>query len=97
MGAEIANSGKSIHLYAIDHWLGSDEDGHRADEDLSRGGLYQVFLENIRPVANWVTPIRSDSAAAAALFPDESVDFLYIDAEHTYAGVCRDIKAWCLS
>lgn len=38
--------------------------------------------------------IRSDTAAAAEQFEDGSVDFLYIDASHTYDAVLADLVAW---
>ena len=36
----------------------------------------------------------SDSADAAAMFQDDSVDFCFIDADHTPNGVRRDMTAW---
>ncbi|MCI0364504.1 MAG: class I SAM-dependent methyltransferase [Phycisphaerales bacterium] len=38
--------------------------------------------------------VRSDSVTAAAAVPDESLDFVFIDAEHTYDAVLQDIAAW---
>lgn len=95
MGVEIANSAKPIAFYAVDHWQGSaGEAEHDADPDVRAGRLYEVFLANIAPVAGHVQPIRSDSAQAARRFVDGSVDFLYIDASHSYEGVLRDLRAW---
>lgn len=37
---------------------------------------------------------RMDSASAATLVPDGSLDFVFIDADHTYEGCLRDIDAW---
>ncbi len=37
--------------------------------------------------------LRGDSAAAIAGLPDESVDVFYVDADHTYEGVRRDLDA----
>jgi len=31
---------------------------------------------------------------AAALYPNASLDYVYIDADHSYEAVCRDIDAW---
>lgn len=36
-----------------------------------------------------------DSVAAANDFSDGSLDFVYIDANHSYQFVKRDIDAWC--
>lgn len=35
-----------------------------------------------------------DSAEASREFPDESLDFVYIDAQHEYEAVLRDLRAW---
>lgn len=95
MGVEIANSGKPIEFHTIDHWQGSiGELDHDWDPDRREGRLFEVFLKNIEPVAAHVNIIRSDTAAAASRFADHSVDFLYVDASHTYTGVLRDLAAW---
>lgn len=38
--------------------------------------------------------IHEDTAIASARFEPESLDFVFIDADHTIAGVERDIRAW---
>jgi len=95
MGVEIANSGKAITLYCVDHWKGSDEPEHKADPDRKR--LFTVFKDNIAPLIKahvQIKPVRSDSAQASHLFEDESVDFVWIDAGHDYDSVLEDIEAW---
>jgi len=94
MGVEIANSGKPIEFFAVDTWGGSPGETGYEDADLAGGRLFDVFQANIAPVANRVKPIRADTVEAAARFADGSVDFLYIDASHTYRGVMRDLAAW---
>lgn len=40
------------------------------------------------------TIIREDSVAAALAVEDGSLDFVFIDGDHTADGVARDIRAW---
>lgn len=94
MGVEIANSGKAIEFYAVDHWKGSDEPAHHADPDVQAGRLYEVFLRNIRPVADHIRPLRCSSVEAARTFDDASLDLVFLDAGHSYEDVSADIAAW---
>ena len=41
-----------------------------------------------------VTIIQADSVEAAARFEDGSLDWVYLDADHSYEAVCRDLAAW---
>lgn len=45
-------------------------------------------------IGDSVELVRSDSAAAAEMFGDASVDAIFIDADHSAAAVQRDIEAW---
>jgi 16S rRNA C967 or C1407 C5-methylase (RsmB/RsmF family) len=58
---------------------------------------YKKFIANLKNngVTNkHVTPIIADSSEASRLFDLESVDFVFVDANHSYEGVRRDILAW---
>ena len=41
-----------------------------------------------------VTVHKMDSAEAAKLFEDESIDFFHTDGDHSLAGIRGDIAAW---
>lgn len=94
MAVEIANSRKPIRFYTVDTFQGSDEPAHHADPVIQQGRLEEVARKNLAPVAKYVTVVKRDSAEFASEFGDESVDFVFIDAGHTYELVTADIDAW---
>ncbi len=94
MAVEIINAKKKglIDFYCVDHWLGSEE--HQELDVVKKSDLYFAFLRNIEPVRSVVHPIRAYSTEAAASFPDESIDFVLIDASHDFENVLQDLQAW---
>jgi hypothetical protein len=56
--------------------------------------LYNEFISNISPISNIVNPIRTTSLEASKLYPDESLDVVFLDASHRYEDVKDDIIAW---
>jgi predicted O-methyltransferase YrrM len=53
--------------------------------------------KNLQPLFDdgfHVNLIEAESVAASGMYPDASLDFVFIDANHTYEAVKRDIDAW---
>jgi predicted O-methyltransferase YrrM len=48
----------------------------------------------MRAFAKRVRVLHMDTLAAAAHVPDGSLDFVFIDADHSYEAVAADIDAW---
>jgi hypothetical protein len=92
MGVEIINSKKTITMSCVDLW--SNTLRVYPKQTLYGDALYQLFLANISPVAEVIRVLRADTARAADVFPDKSVQFVFIDADHSYKGCHRDISAW---
>lgn len=69
-------------IYCIDIWC-----------DNTR---YQQFLSNIthQGVANKVFPIKLFSEEASSYFANKSIDFIYVDADHSESSVYKDISIW---
>lgn len=55
--------------------------------------LYNQVKERFKNNSN-VELIRVTSEEASKLFPDETFDFVYIDADHNYQSVWNDINYW---
>lgn len=92
MAVEIVNSGKTIKFDAIDTFKGSEE--HHNFDSIINDTLQQEFLSNIAPVKHIVTPVIGDSSLLASNYKDGSIDFLFIDGDHSFEGVVKDIQAW---
>lgn len=74
----------NIELYCIDCWLGDRQHRHNRYLRMARKQLepYNATL------------IRKTSMEALDDFADESLDFVYIDANHSFDYCCPDIIFW---
>lgn len=50
--------------------------------------------ERLAVFADRAVLLRMPSTTAAPLFEDGSQDFVFIDGDHSYEGVCADLTAW---
>jgi len=80
---------KPIRFYAIDDFK---SDGPTPLD----GDYYDQFWNNMQScgVSAYITPIVGDSSKMAQRFSDHSCSFVFIDGDHTYEGVKRDIQAF---
>lgn len=56
--------------------------------------VYTECIDNIQGHENRCFMFRIDSQNASSFFTDESFDFVYIDANHSYESVKKDIELW---
>ena len=85
LGSHIGSSGSLFayyckRVYCIDIWKFTEFEI-----------IFDIIVAN---VFKNITKIRMDSVEASSLFPDYSLDLVYIDAAHDYRGVCNDINSW---
>jgi hypothetical protein len=91
LGVAIVNSEKNIELFCVDSWLGDEglrNAGYPSD------GQFEQFTNNMQPLAGKYKVITGDSSESANEFADGSLDFVYIDAEHTFEAVEKDVSSW---
>lgn len=83
-------------LIGVDRWSASGDksknDGPLTQKALD--GFYQNLCSLRRDFWPFLRLIRNDSVAAAAEVADGSLDFVFIDADHTYEAVRADLRAW---
>lgn len=82
-------------LFMVDAWrhLEGYIDMNGQDDKYHHDCLVTA-CKNTKQWENRAHIVRMDSVASANMFPDEYFDFVYIDADHSYEGVVRDMKAW---
>jgi predicted O-methyltransferase YrrM len=55
---------------------------------------FELVKKNFSKYGKRVEFLRMTSTEAAKTFEDESIDYVYIDANHDYKHVLEDIRAW---
>jgi len=98
MAEQIKRSGKSISLDAVDKWEGIAElvNDIRWGWNYLDASFYDMFLENLKlcNVDEYVFPIRANSLVAHTLYPDESIDFLFLDTDHQFHTLTKELEYW---
>jgi len=81
---------KDIHLTLVDFYDVYDkrQDPVEAEE------MYKQMCKRVQPFKDRVNIIRKESHHAAKLFDNESLDYVYIDANHSKDAVRLDIVSW---
>lgn len=98
--AEGLNSRDMLHagmekLYCVDNWehlQGQSGDGSFPDE-WHRTNYHQA-MNRLKPYEGSVVVLKGMSHEMASFVPDDSLSLLYLDGDHSFAGVIKDLDAW---
>ena len=77
-------------LYGVDIWAYSELNIHHCDQEQNKRDV----MEQAKMFPGRGIVMNMDSVAASRLIPDESLDFVFIDGDHSYEAVKTDIYQW---
>lgn len=84
-----------LKMYAVDGWCAYDEYNEVGRNVQKRQDfLYGHACRVLAPYADSATIIRKPSMEAVRDFADDSLDFVYIDANHTLKFFIEDVYEW---
>jgi len=86
--------GKKAEIYTVDTWRGSHEELNTTHHLATTRDIFVDFMKNMRIHIGRFTPLRLLSTDAAEIFDDNSIDFIFIDGDHSYDAVRSDLIAW---
>jgi hypothetical protein len=83
--------------YMVDCWEGGEDTAtnvYNLDKKTLNG-----LRNTVRKLRTWIKrgvarPVIGKTPEVAALFDDNELDFVYIDASHDYDAVASDLRAW---
>ena len=87
----------NITLFSVDVWA-KQEDGHYIDvnnrDNINFEEMYLNVLQRSKSFDNRSVIVRKLSNEAVQMFANESLDFVYLDANHSYQQVKEDLLLW---
>ena len=80
-------------IYCVDPYLPyMDWVGPATQEDVDEH--FRITLENFKPHTDRIKMYKALSADIVNDFPDEFFDYIFIDGDHSYEGVKRDLEMY---
>lgn len=80
----------NLQMACVDVW----EDHPSLDEKHNHQSNYKTFIDSVDKYFGRVFILKMLTEQACQFFNDNSFDFVFIDATHTYNSVSSDIRLW---
>ena len=89
-----SKNGNRVKVYSIDPHTGNPE--HKVRNNNNDIWTYDIYCENLKKydLQNIVQPILDYSYNAVSQFEDNSLNFIFIDGEHSYEACKQDLLDW---
>lgn len=90
----VGNHSDSCNIFIVDTWRGSSDELQSTHKIAQERDIFIDFMKNMKIHHGKFSPIRALSTDASKIFDNNSLDFIFIDGDHSYAGVKSDIEMW---
>lgn len=87
-------SNPALRLICADLWATYYSQQRKLKDDAMQDWAWDEAHKRLEPYGERVTWMRMPSDQAAGHIPDGSLDFVYIDADHTFDWVMLDLIYW---
>jgi hypothetical protein len=97
LAQQIRESKKNIKFTTVDTWKGTDdEDIHQNIVGAFNGDIFYEFVDNTILSDNYgaIDMIKDTSRNAANNFSNGSIDYIMLDAGHSYDALKDDLEVW---
>lgn len=100
LSARLLAGNGHMFLHMIDPWADSGGSYKKTDDYIAfysqeqHDEALRKALDAVKPFEGRYKVHRMTSEQAAPLFEDDSLDFVFIDGDHSYEGCTLDIRLW---
>ncbi len=98
LSSRLLKADPNLLLFMVDPWnvkayKDTDDDYAKLSQEEFSEVMETAFMV-VSPYKDRAQVIRKTSVEAAPMFEDKSLDFVFIDADHSYEATSEDIKLW---